>query len=168
MDRILFLDFDGPLTNARTFLVYDKPVGRYVWTTADPVVIEFLNYLDRKWKGEFKIVISSTWRQIAAITPTKLSAEDSLRHWGYEGEIHKDKYTPKKLSSNRSHEILLWLEAHEDTILTHASLDDLPLAPHCNNVQVNGTMGMVNAENFTDLEAILDGKKGLTIKEVFS
>ena len=102
------------------------------------------------------------------LRPPSCQLKIHCRQWGYEGEIHEDKYTPKKLSSNRSHEILLWLEAHEDTILTHASLDDLLLAPHCNNVQVNGTMGMVNVENFTDLEAILDGKKGLTIKEVFS
>ena len=162
MDKrnVLFLDFDGPLTNVRTYVAFDEPVGRYLWTTADPVVIAYLNALYDK--HPYVTVVSSTWR-LTALTPTKLSAVDSLRLWGFRGEIHDD-WAIKDLRranasiddrTSRSGEILDWLSRHRDEVNRWASLDDEGLEPWTNPVRAHETDGLTWDPHFERLRSLL-------------
>lgn len=153
MDNILFLDFDGPLTNQRSFWAFDIPHNRDMWTTADPVAIAILNQLSIYF--DLKIVISSTWR-LTSLTPTGLSAADSLRHWGFTGNIHKDSVTVSSILGDRNSEILDWLSRHQDNVKNYASLDDLPLKKYTNNVLVHPDDG-INSQNINQLKGFLSG-----------
>ena len=155
LDKILFLDFDGPLTNTRSFMAYDAPAGRMMWTTADPVMIQFLNTL---WKRHnFKTVVSSTWRIGAEINPTKLDAKETLRHWGFEGEFHKDWSTPYRSSGHRSEEIREWLTDHQNEVYCWASLDDVAMPKWVNNVQAHPNNGITDFKQMEQLHNFLSG-----------
>jgi len=144
--NIIFLDFDGPLTNERCYQAFDKPAGRKMWTTADPVAISFINQLCEEFKA--LVVLSTTWRR-TSLTPTRLSAQDSLRLWGFKGQFHIDSETPDLVidgRSSRNDEIMTWIENHRETVNNYVSIDDLYLAKYTNNVIVTTSNGMMIAD----------------------
>ena len=159
---VLFLDFDGPLTNARAYKVYDIIKNRETWSTPDPVVIDFLNLLYDKYK--FKTVISSTWR-IDGITPNGKDAIENLQDWGFKGEFHDSWKTPI-LYRSRELEIKEWFKNNIDTVSFYASLDDIQLPQWINNVLVDDINGMTNIKQFIELERYLTGKMGWSVKEL--
>lgn len=150
--NVLFLDFDGPLTNARAYAAFDKPQGRVMWTTADPVAVTLLNDLYRQFR--FLTVVSSTWRNISLLTPTNVDAKESLRLWGYVGEFHVDWATPRLGDRNR--EIRQWLMDHAFEVDNWASLDDMQLKKWTNNVRVHENDGM-SYNNYLQLRNMLSG-----------
>ena len=152
--NILFLDFDGPLTNARAWFAYDKPAGRAMWTTADPVAIEMLNLLVK----DFNIltVVSSTWRKFDKVNPTGIAADWSLRQWGFIGEFHPDWKTPVLPGENRNDEIRDWMRRNHESVDNFASLDDMDLRVYTNNVKVDAEDGISSA-NYRQVCNFLSG-----------
>lgn len=142
MRKIIFLDFDGPLTNRRTYYAYDRPKNRQMWTTADPVMINYLNHVCKNLKAE--VVISSTWR-LTSLTPTKLSAKSSLISWGFTGTFHEDFATPYSKDGSRGKEIEGWLLDHPDTV-HFCSIDDCVLEEHLNPVYADPEDGVSSSE----------------------
>jgi hypothetical protein len=156
--NIIFLDFDGPLTNSRAYVAYDLPANRPLWTTADPVAIQMIKNLCNKYNA--RIVLSTSWRA-TSLTPTRVSAVNSLDVWGlnypndliYRRDLPEFSLTPRihdyddsgKYLNTRSREIILWLEtAKQNNYMPEkwCSIDDLPLNDQCNPVTVDPTDGM--------------------------
>lgn len=148
---VLFLDFDGPLTNARAFVAYDQPLNRTTWTTADPVVIGMLNTLYDEYK--FLTVLTTMWR-IPEASPSSKPADVVLRDWGFKGEFHPDWKTPP-LFKHREFEIQRWLQKNHESVLCYACLDDENMPPWTNNVLVDSLNGLTDIEQFIKLEEIL-------------
>lgn len=152
--NVLFLDFDGPLTNARSFVAYDRPFGRMMWTTADPVAVAMLNTLHNDYN--FVTVVSSTWRKFTDMNPTGVDAKESLRLWGYKGDFHDDWATPDRSNVGRNQEIKSWLVEHQDEVDNWASLDDILLKKWTNNAHVDENDGM-SYENYKHLRNMFSG-----------
>lgn len=134
--NILFLDFDGPLFPNRIIKFFSKNVSSnpdviafaqnhvntiYIdqmdYIFMDPVAVEMLNRLNDI--HSFQTVISSTWGDIVK------GRESVLRLFELNGlnlDLHSDWITPKKMSSNRIHEVKWWLDDHNET--NWAVLDD--------------------------------------------
>lgn len=153
--NVLFLDFDGPLTNTRAYLAFDKPMKRKMWTTADPIAIAFLNRLCKEYN--VKIVVSSTWRKHNAfvMNPTGVDAKESLRLWGFTGEFHEDWRTIDNSRWSRSEEIIEWLTRHIDEVDIFATLDDMTLDDILNPVTVDCYDG-TSSPNMERLESIFN------------
>ena len=159
--KIIFLDFDGPLTNRRAWIVYDKPASRMQWTTADPVGIGMLNGLCRNQNA--KIVISSTWHKIK---PPNLpydakDARDCLRQWGFEGDIHEHWRTIDH--GIRTYEILSWLDLHKEEVEYFCSIDDDHLKKIVNPVIVHPEDG-IGAQDYYKAKSFLSGD-GVSLKK---
>ena len=178
-DNILFLDFDGVITSARTFYLYDRPQGRSTWTSADPLVIEMLNRLSGM--HDIRVVISSTWRMDHIRPPTAPEgdydhdARDSLRGWGYTGRIHDDWRTPylprmgddgDRENRDRQIEILAWIYRHRDGIQHYACLDDLPMDEFMNPVRSDPIDGMNRLWQMTLAERYISGMEGWTVSDL--
>jgi len=60
---LVFVDFDGVLTSSRVHLSQDTdPYNHYpMWSTFDPVVVEFFNKLHHKYEG-VRFVWTTSWR----------------------------------------------------------------------------------------------------------
>ena len=162
--NVLFLDFDGPLTNAKAFKKYDKSQGRMMWTTADPWAIRHLN--DLCAKHDVRVVLSTSWRYGEDRNPTGLSAIDSLRHWGFQGKFHDDDRTPRVFSGDRSREIYLWFKDNIHTVKNYASLDDSKLDDWINNVQVHPSNGATE-QDWKTLDSYLSGYSGTKVDSLY-
>lgn len=134
--NILFLDFDGPLFPIRATRFNSKNIASnpdviafaqnhvntiYInqmdYIFMDPVAVEMLNRLNDI--HTLQVVISSSWGDI-------VKGRDSVEHLfelnGLNLDLHPDWITPKKMSSNRIHEVKWWLDDHNET--NWAVLDD--------------------------------------------
>lgn len=153
--NIIFLDFDGPLTNRRAWYAFDKPAGRGMYTTADPVAIGMLN--DLALEFQVKVVISSSWR-LTSLTPTKVSAPESLRAWGYKGAIHPHWRTRyyNGHGNLRTEEIMDWIDLHQDEIGNFCAIDDDHLKKHVNWVQAHPDDG-ISYQEFDKARNFLSG-----------
>lgn len=163
--NIIFLDFDGPLTNARAFIAFDAPLGRPMWTTADPVAIAMLNILCERHGA--LVVLTTTWRrdqdECLLPNPTGLSAIDSLKSWGFTGGFHTDFRTKHFPDHNRNREIIDWLRRNNSTVGNFVSIDDLPLKSFCNPVVVDDREG-ISSRNYHEAHGFLSGG-GYTIEK---
>lgn len=127
-----------------------------MWTTADPFVIDLLNRMSEI--HNISVVISSTWRLMGpGLSPTGMDAINSLRSWGYTGDIHDDWQTPYLSGMQREHEILSWLQDHRAEVETYASLDDLQLPKWTNNVLVHPNNGLTTVDQMHQLHSFLSG-----------
>jgi len=153
MINVIFLDFDGPLTNQRAYVAYDKPAGRPMWTTGDPVAIEMINALCCEYDA--RVVISSSWRGFDDFTPTGLGARESLISWGFKGEFH-DSWRTYGNGPSREAEILKWMEFHHSTVDNYCCIDDAILKKKMNPVIVDAQEGMM-FKNYLQAKNFLSG-----------
>jgi len=113
--KVIFLDFDGVLNSAASFLVEDKIRKKHkrkkmckVQETLCHVCTSNFQYLLDK-VPDAKIVISSTWREIYELDWLK----DKLAEYGIDSSRVID-ITPSSFSGPRGREIFMWLEEHKE------------------------------------------------------
>ena len=155
---ILFLDFDGPLTNARCHFTYDRDKG--AWTTPDPVVIEFLNALYKRYR--YQVVLCTTWRCTLFAPAEPIS---HLKEHGFIGEFHKNVNTPYKVSAEKHHEISLWIQENPNATGPYAILEDEWMTDDVNWVKADPINGLIDVEEFLKLELFIAGKAGNTLAD---
>lgn len=182
MQKVLFLDFDGPLFSDRgiQFLPNDKidihlfrricedngdNPNLVTYARMDPVAVSMLNKLYEK--HHFTTVISSTWRTLFC----KWSIQSLLEEInGLELPLHNTWCTDsliKNLSGglyeSRSSQILRWLEANPEYLDNYVVLDDPLSGPDldsglilnkANVVMVDPTIGM-ELTHFYKLDRLL-------------
>ena len=108
---VIFLDFDGVITNKSTNFKY-----------ADPQCIDMLNTIYKETKTH--IVITSFWRY------DKIDARDRLRQWGFYGDIYGMTPVFKNnqkgyitIPVTRGREIAVYLSEHPE-VKRFAIIDD--------------------------------------------
>jgi len=132
--KVLFLDFDGVLNSKQHFLMYKdvKIHGADTLSDADLFCMKRDVNKNNMWVlgyileqvPDLKIVISSAWRLHYQIDQFK----DLFAIFKLDGERIIDK-TPKKFSSERVHEIHMWLDDKKDEGIEvdWVALDDHPI-----------------------------------------
>lgn len=125
--KVLFLDFDGVLNSAASFVMEDRkrkgqrkkvkqdlgPINEtlcHVCTSNFQLILEHF--------PELKIVISSTWRELFQLE----WLQNKLQSYGIDSSRVIGK-TPVKYSGVRGQEISLWLEEHPE-VTKFVILDD--------------------------------------------
>jgi len=126
--NILFLDFDGVLNSKQHFLMDEEKElpGQETLIMADFEFMKSGINANNMWclkyilnnVPDLKIVLSTSWRTHFEIEQFK----ELFKHYGLDGERIIGK-TPKKFSSERMHEIHLWLEDNKD-VKKWIALDD--------------------------------------------
>jgi hypothetical protein len=107
--RVIFLDFDGPMIPGRCYFMKNARVEGI--PQFDPVAVGLVNRLAEKSKA--KIVIHSNWRK------GYYKGDVPLRDWiisqGLDPKhFHEDFFAPQKLSSDRFHDIQMWISDHPE------------------------------------------------------
>ncbi len=149
MERVLFLDFDGPVWPDRVIKFHpdnhmDNAQLQYIieqmelngdtfgakcmtYWRMDPVAVEMLNRLMEI--QPFYTVVSSTWREFCSKETIQLLFNEN----GLNLELHKHWMTPLASTFRESYvnkdmlrlmEIKRWLANHDDTVGPYAVLDD--------------------------------------------
>lgn len=98
--KIIFLDFDGVLTNVKSFKRHSG-----IHAKADPPTIAALNSIIERTGA--RIVVSSTWRLLFSLPDLR----GLLAEWGMKG-IVLDR-TPEFPQRPRGDEIAHWIEEYE-------------------------------------------------------
>lgn len=121
MNRVIFLDIDGPLLPTRMWWHKTNQKLRRDNTDLvrsdnllniklDPIAIEYFNYWV-KFSGA-KIVLATNWVYHKSVE----QIAEMLRKNGMVFELHSNPITPKRFrGSHRMNEINQWLEDNEDT-----------------------------------------------------
>lgn len=125
--KIIFLDIDGVLNHSETsknklqnksIIVIDMNDEQGIAEIMiEPDCIAVLNELVDK--SEAKLVLSSSWFHLFGLEKT----ERILKLGGLKHDLFN--HTPRKLSSNRHHEISFYLAEHPK-VTSYVILDDLP------------------------------------------
>lgn len=119
--KVIFLDFDGVLNSAASFLWEKRKKTVRISDTLSPICCSnFQMILERD--SDIKIVISSTWRKLHTMQELK----NILNSYGVDPSRVID-FTPAVFSGDRGHEIKLWLEDHPN-VEQYVILDDDPTA----------------------------------------
>lgn len=117
--KVIFLDFDGVLNSAASFMMEKRRKTVRIADTLGAVNCSNLQYILEQDR-DVKLVISSTWR----LLHTMVELQNILNGYGVEAARIVGK-TPNTLSGDRGHEIRLYLE--ENTNVTkYVILDDDP------------------------------------------
>lgn len=150
LDKILFLDFDGPLFSDRVILHHKDNES-----LKNPTMLDFFNTLNKNgdtfaatclsyWKMDdcavnilnklmqispFKTVISSSWRELCSLESIQYLFELN----GLNLDIHDDWMTETNHINNHwgveGHDRLIqikrWIELHKDEICDYVILDDV-------------------------------------------
>ncbi len=119
--KVIFLDFDGPILNARVALA----VGEGLWSTPDPVACQLIARVCEAGVG---IVVSSTWRNLTE--GVRKTVHDVLEEGKLTKYVHPDWRTinapydqyPESRDA-RPYEIQEWLARHPE-VTDYAILDD--------------------------------------------
>lgn len=146
-NRIIFLDWDGPMIPVRAILL---PTQTQPYSIFDPIAVSMINVL-LELSGA-KIVISSTWAMKGLVACRHTMERNGLNPI----HLHTDWRTPRKLSSYRINEIHWWLEEHPET--THyVAFDDeyidkekLPGYVRCS------AYDGISYQNFLEAKVLLD------------
>lgn len=155
MSNVIFLDFDGVITNAR--------IGYF---NMDIYNVNFLRWICQQ--ADVRIVISSTWRHHYKRAFWKTIFSEYL---------HKDWATPAtKFSGSRGHDIQRWLEEHPDTEKYLIIDDDYDMLKEqqANFIRTNTFDGilykdMVAIRDFWGINGYLDNQAKLYIhKNMFA
>jgi hypothetical protein len=113
---VIFLDFDGVLNSAASFLYEDRKRKSRPEEDLGPVNETFCNVCTSNFQSiletfpNSKIVISSAWRNLYPLGWLK----DKLRSYGIDSS-RVIGITPNTFSSERGREIDIWLKEHPDT-----------------------------------------------------
>lgn len=125
--KVIFLDFDGVLNSAASFVLEDRKreglskkdkdkIGPICQTLCHVCTSNFQLILDHF--PEMKVVISSTWREIFDLEWLK----KKLQSYGIDSSRVIDK-TPVAFGGIRGQEIAMWLEKHPE-VKVFAIIDD--------------------------------------------
>ena len=115
--KVLFLDFDGVLNSAASFLWEKRKKTVYIAGTLSPINCSNLQYILEN-DSSIKIVISSTWRKIH----TMVELQNILNSYGVEAARIIGK-TPVLFSGHRGREIRQWLDENPN-VTQYVILDD--------------------------------------------
>lgn len=119
-ERIIFLDIDGVVAPGKIYVLEEnnellqnfnkKLIQRKEFAlglTFDRIAISLINRLCEKSKA--KLVIVSNWRRNIGADETKVKLiEQGIK----ESHFHNDFYCPHKLTSDKSQDIIFWLDEH--------------------------------------------------------
>lgn len=124
MSNIIFLDLDGPMIPTRCFYMEGQTEGTP--TKFDPCAVGLLNKLAEE--ANAKIVLHSHWRKSYFHREAFPDFRVKLIEEGVKAEyLHADFECPRRLTSDRWHDIGMWLEDHEDEVTNFVILEDLPI-----------------------------------------
>lgn len=116
MNKILFLDIDGPMIPGRAYLLPNQP---FIVQLFDPVAVSLVNHLceERDWK----IVLHSTWIKLYGGQHTK----DHCISQGIKAEhFHEDSFCDEA-ENWRYTRVAKWLKDHPECN-QYAIIDDIP------------------------------------------
>lgn len=144
--KIIFLDFDGPMINHRSALQFKD--AEYAF---DPFAVAAINSLCSLYDA--RIVLSTTHAMLG-----KARMSEVLESNGINPALLADDWvTPRKMSSSRSQEITFWLDNHSD-VTTYVAIDDIklsaeliPFAVHCSAYEG------LSYRNYLEAKHILSG-----------
>lgn len=119
--KVIFLDFDGVLNSAASFLMEKRRKTVRICDTLSTINCSNLQFILEQ-DSSVKIVISSTWRRVH----TKVQLQNILNSYGVEAARIVGQ-TPQSFSSHRGREIRDYLEDNPN-ITQFAILDDDPAA----------------------------------------
>lgn len=115
--KVIFLDFDGVLNSAASFLWEKRKKTLRLADTLNPVCCSNLQYILEN-DSSIKIVISSTWRKLHSL----VELHNILKSYGVESARIIGK-TPMFMNSHRGREIRAWLDENPG-ITKYVILDD--------------------------------------------
>ncbi len=172
MDRIkmniIFVDIDGPLLPRKTHMFHENrklginPKTGVGWY---PKFDEFAVRTFNLWAkySNAKIVFSTNW----AFSHTEEQLKEIMRLNGLGFDYHDVIFTPKRMSSFRSNEIIWWLEENAkagDTFIAvddDTSLQDLKMLMQSkhrhNKIEASGEWINVDYDNGISWDNFIDG-----------
>lgn len=115
--KVIFLDFDGVLNSAASFLWEKRKKTLRIADTLNPVCCSNLQYILEN-DSSIKIVISSTWRRLHSM----VELQNILKSYGVEAARIIGK-TPMFMNSHRGREIRAWLDENPG-VTQYVILDD--------------------------------------------
>lgn len=117
--NIIFVDIDGPLLPSKLHLMTQN---RKTGVDNPPIFDNFAVTAFNLWAkyGNAKIVFSTNW---CYGFPTN-QLKDIMRANGLNFKYHDVIFTPKKMTSNRSNEILWWLQDNSTEDMKFIAVDD--------------------------------------------
>jgi len=123
-NKVIFLDFDGPMIPNRSYWYGGNLTDCGVVKTFDPVAVSMINYL--LWESKAKLVISSTWRKQGYEVVSALISKQGIEPT----HLHDDWRTDSLMlgwsgTAYRGHEVHDWLDRHPE-VDTYVSIDDEP------------------------------------------
>ena len=165
----IFLDIDGCLLPGRSLLNKDnRKITRATLRESKPVFDPIAVTMFNLWAkyGKAKIVFSTNWEMMYSTDELKQIMEDN----GLEFNYHDECATPKKMSSNRNHEIQWWLQENAKPGDKFIAVDD---DTNCSTIDTwvdtysdLGLLGKwieVDFSNGISLQNFYDGCKALDI-----
>lgn len=114
--KVIFLDFDGVLNSAASFLWEKRKKTINIANTLSPICASNLQYILDK-ASDVKIVISSTWRKLHTLN----ELSNILDSYGVKARIIGK--TPITFGGDRGREIRQWLEENPN-VTQYVILDD--------------------------------------------
>ena len=126
MTNVIFLDIDGPMLSARTWIMHPEK-KETLFASWDPVAVRLVNHLLQD--SHAKLVVSSTWAGLGknefiyhmgknGMDPEVLWNETkhwTSHHWDLTQELSRDG------------EIKGWVKHHKDLIGNWVAFDDQPI-----------------------------------------
>jgi len=156
MTKIIFLDVDGPMIPVRAYWL---PNQTELVSAFDPVAVSLLNKLIAQ--SGAKIVMSASCRSKGLDFVRELLSKNSIDPV----HLHDDWQTPRKLTSQRIHEIRWWLDNHPE-ITHYVAIDDEYLIPEwvpssvkCCTYEGLSFLNYLQAEVFLDCHKDEEHKK---------
>lgn len=152
-NSVIFLDIDGPMIPGKARYL---PNQTRLMSMFDPCASGMLNKL--LVESEAKIVISSTWQSLGLEACAEL-----LEKNGIDGsQIHSDWKTIRKMSSQRTQEILWWLDDHPE-VTNYVALDDeildakvLPSFVQCDTMEGFSYRNFLECKHFLGIQTESD------------
>lgn len=147
MEKIVFLDIDGPLIPNKCKHIdhlrseFSKDTNHYC--VFDPFAVTFFNELFR-YNDNLHAVLHTSWRKYYSENNCQWII-DHFKDQGCNFRWHKDKHTPIIKSATRWEEITMWLVDHPDiTINDYAIVEDEypPLSFKTRTIRVDEENGM--------------------------
>lgn len=119
-ERIIFLDFDGPMIPLRAY--YMAGQTKEFVTKFDPVAVGLINRL--AMKAEAKIVLHTSWRRTTLMGVPDLR-EHILQEGIKEEYLHEKLLCPMRFTSSRWHDIGMWLKGRD--VENYVIIEDEPI-----------------------------------------
>jgi len=158
--KVIFLDFDGVLNSAASFLWEKRKKTGHIQDTLSPINCSTFQYILEKYP-HLSIVISSTWRRVHPMDYLKAK----LTEYGIDASRIIGT-TPIYYNSHRGREIREYLDEHPE-IKKYAVIDDDPAALEAVRLEdgVDDPKGKVFATTWEDG---LSMEKALEVMEFLS